>query len=925
MANEFDYMDRILTNQQVSGDQNVLRLDPEASVRATDQRYLSDAYNYFLGGGKGIDPGAAVQVPGTTVNVPGTADQGITYLTETGEPAAGPGTGITAIGGAQNPLTQMVTTPTGETMTVKEAMTQPGAYDIPGTMPLTPVSGAWGPQDYLQPTADQGVTADDAYAYDPSLDSIIDGVPTTFSPPEGGRNISQEEFLTGAAATPTALTAAKLAKDAAGNWLYRGAAPGTKAATQAAARGATAGQIGKAIMKEGAFGVKGKPGGFGSTNVGFDPAYKGAGATGRAGYIGQGLKSLTGAAAAGNIGGGTPAARLAFEKLAQSGAARGLGTLGRVAGLTTPVGAALTAATLTPMAIDALTRREPDATETSLFGMDLQDLEDRAAAYDAGETATLDDWGSPMGDVPDPTVTGITGPAGQQLGNVETLPSGELVYRDPIMDMVAADQGVTADAGFSDADIQTAQSPESKSLLEKVKSGAATAQDYISKYGMAAYNFAKGNMMGGALGLMGGPLGLVPMLGDLQKTNVTPEDRAANAEFEQKNKINIGDDGRITSGPLQGLNPAGKSFAGSANYEEMVDKKIADIKNRKAPQTDASRLKITELEAMKGPETRDARIDEGILAAEDDKGTDMLDIPLDIPTEEEEDITDLMTFEQLGGWLGRDDKVPDEPTEVPTGIVKPTAPEITETRGGGGADVMDTPTTTTTTTPSDGGFGDTPGPRGGGGDPAPSGPTGPTGGPPGGGDPGMRSPSGPPAGGPHGGAPSAPSASTSSPGHPSNRGGGGGGGGSGGCFLKGTPITMADGSTKPVEQVDLGDEIAEGGKVFAAGRFLTEELHDYEGIKVSGSHMVNEDGTWVRVRDSEKGKPLGDDEHTVYVFGAENRRILINGILFTDYFEVKEQDKLATIGDKYFEEWKDHNKILVNLEEQNNVARLNAS
>ena len=154
---------------------------------------------------------------------------------------------------------------------------------------------------------------------------------------------------------------------------------------------------------------------------------------------------------------------------------------------------------------------------------------------------------------------------------------------------------------------------------------------------------------------------------------------------------------------------------------------------------------------------------------------------------------------------------------------------------------------------------------------------------------------------------------------------GGGGGGGGGCFLKGTPITMADGSTKPVEQVDLGDEIAEGGKVFAAGRFLTEELHDYEGIKVSGSHMVNEDGSWVRVRDSEKGKPLGDDEHTVYVFGAENRRILINGILFTDYFEVKEQDKLATIGDKYFEEWKDHDKILVNLEEQNNVAVLNAN
>ena len=117
---------------------------------------------------------------------------------------------------------------------------------------------------------------------------------------------------------------------------------------------------------------------------------------------------------------------------------------------------------------------------------------------------------------------------------------------------------------------------------------------------------------------------------------------------------------------------------------------------------------------------------------------------------------------------------------------------------------------------------------------------------------------------------------------------------------------MADGSTKPVEQVDLGDKVAEGGKVFAAGRFLTEELHDYEGIKVSGSHMVNEDGTWVRVRDSEKGKPLGDDEHTVYVFGAEHRRILINGILFTDYFELPEQEQLDKNGDTFFINWKEY-------------------
>ena len=150
--------------------------------------------------------------------------------------------------------------------------------------------------------------------------------------------------------------------------------------------------------------------------------------------------------------------------------------------------------------------------------------------------------------------------------------------------------------------------------------------------------------------------------------------------------------------------------------------------------------------------------------------------------------------------------------------------------------------------------------------------------------------------------------------------GGGGNQGDPGCFIKGTLITMADKTTKPVEQVDLEDEVAVGGKVFAVGRFLNTELYDYKGIKVSGSHMVNEEGVWMRVRDTKHGKSLGDDKHTVYVFGSENRRILINGILFTDYFEVKDQEQLLKKENKFFNNW----KTFANNEDQKNVDTLNA-
>tara|TARA_R110002020_G_scaffold74513_1_gene190552 strand:+ start:546 stop:3950 length:3405 start_codon:yes stop_codon:yes gene_type:complete len=152
-------------------------------------------------------------------------------------------------------------------------------------------------------------------------------------------------------------------------------------------------------------------------------------------------------------------------------------------------------------------------------------------------------------------------------------------------------------------------------------------------------------------------------------------------------------------------------------------------------------------------------------------------------------------------------------------------------------------------------------------------------------------------------------------------GGGGGGGNNDGCFAKGTLITMQDDSKKPVEQIDIGDEVAVGGTVFAVGRFLINNLYDYEGIKVSGTHMVNENDTWVRVQDSKKAKFESDDDIVVYIFGSENRRIVINNTLFTDYFEVTEQEKLKEVGDSYFTTWKEH--AILDSEENVKIRNFN--
>jgi len=114
-----------------------------------------------------------------------------------------------------------------------------------------------------------------------------------------------------------------------------------------------------------------------------------------------------------------------------------------------------------------------------------------------------------------------------------------------------------------------------------------------------------------------------------------------------------------------------------------------------------------------------------------------------------------------------------------------------------------------------------------------------------------------------------------------------------GCFLPDTLITMADNSKKKIIDIDIRDNIKIGGFVFATGKFLVNDIYDYKGIKVSGSHLVQENGNWLKVKDSKISKLVSTDDTIVYTLGSENRRILINNTLFTDYFDIDEQKTLA--------------------------------
>jgi hypothetical protein len=131
------------------------------------------------------------------------------------------------------------------------------------------------------------------------------------------------------------------------------------------------------------------------------------------------------------------------------------------------------------------------------------------------------------------------------------------------------------------------------------------------------------------------------------------------------------------------------------------------------------------------------------------------------------------------------------------------------------------------------------------------------------------------------------------------RGGGGGGGGqgdqSGGrssgsgesdyggfCFDPNTPIQMADGSEKKIKDIQLGDD-TKGGEVIGVFQFkAADEIHDYKGVTVAGSHYVKEDDKFIMVKDSPISFKINRIP-VVYSLDTTGRRIFINDIEFADY------------------------------------------
>lgn len=111
------------------------------------------------------------------------------------------------------------------------------------------------------------------------------------------------------------------------------------------------------------------------------------------------------------------------------------------------------------------------------------------------------------------------------------------------------------------------------------------------------------------------------------------------------------------------------------------------------------------------------------------------------------------------------------------------------------------------------------------------------------------------------------------------------------CFHPWTQIAMADGSTKAIYEIEIGDD-TKGGKVLATTRGVGTEFYWYGGVLVTGKHAVKEDGRWIRVETSPLAKKFPYLTEVVCNLVTEKHRIWAHGNEFADEHETDSYESL---------------------------------
>lgn len=115
------------------------------------------------------------------------------------------------------------------------------------------------------------------------------------------------------------------------------------------------------------------------------------------------------------------------------------------------------------------------------------------------------------------------------------------------------------------------------------------------------------------------------------------------------------------------------------------------------------------------------------------------------------------------------------------------------------------------------------------------------------------------------------------------------------CYGRGTLILMQNGTYKQVQELVIGDRVMLGGEVIAHGRAKGGFTFLYKGERVTGTHLVFEDGEFIRVSES-KLRSAEDDYHGgVYPIVTEQHLLVTRSHISADFTECEGGEEMLPI------------------------------
>jgi hypothetical protein len=122
------------------------------------------------------------------------------------------------------------------------------------------------------------------------------------------------------------------------------------------------------------------------------------------------------------------------------------------------------------------------------------------------------------------------------------------------------------------------------------------------------------------------------------------------------------------------------------------------------------------------------------------------------------------------------------------------------------------------------------------------------------------------------------------------------------CFDGDTEIET-DNTSILLKNIKIGDTLKGNNKVLGTFKFTSRGTQMYKynigndllqnNIIVAGSHLVNENGKWIRVEDSSFATIINYKKKYIYCLSTSNAKININNILFADYLETTNKDVIS--------------------------------